>query len=132
MATIHIPVADMTTGEPPYQVSNSTDLKLNLRDGAFPITITFNHPVGGVRANVRVYGRFEYKLTVTANDTGPGTNLPGEIDFGGYGFPGFQSKIAPLNILSRHNDLTTVSFAGKAAAIILASMSSMSACSRLS
>ena len=112
-AAIHIPVANMTPGEPPYQVSNSTDLRLSLQDGATPTTITFNHPVSGVRANVRVHGRFGYKLTIIGNENPPGGPPPGEVDVSGFDFPGFQTKVAPLNILSRHNDLTTVSFAGQ-------------------
>jgi hypothetical protein len=105
----------MTPGEPPYQVSNSTDLSLNLRDGATPITLTFNHPVRGVRAVVRVRGRFSYKMTVTANvtDNSGGVPPPGEVDVSGFDFPGFQTKVAPLHILSRNNDLTTLSFAGQ-------------------
>jgi hypothetical protein len=110
---IHIPVANMTPGEPPYQVSNSTDLTLNLQDGASPITLTFNQPVRGVRANLRVHGRFEYKLTVIANENPPGGPPPAEIDVSGFDFPGFQTKVAPLNVLSRQNDLTKLSFAGQ-------------------
>lgn len=118
-ATVHIPIANMTPGEPPYQISNSTDLTLSLQDGATPITLTFNRPVRGVRAVVRVRGRFGYKMTVIANNTGNsgGTPPPGEVDISGFDFPGFQAKVAPLNILSRKNDLTTLSFAGQSGEI---------------
>ena len=85
------PRRKLTPGDPPYKVSNSTDLRLSLQDGATPITITFNHPVTGVRANMRVHGRFEYKLTVIANKPSRWTPAEGEVDVSGFDFPGFQT-----------------------------------------
>jgi hypothetical protein len=112
--TVHIPVASVPIGDPLYKVSNSTDLTLSVQDGASPVTLTFNHPVRGVRALMRVRGRFGHRLIVTANTPWPvtSTNPPaeGEVDVAGWDYPGFQTSVAPLNILSAKNDVTMVSF----------------------